>query len=161
MIQLNIVRSVHVIIDAIAQEKSEAVSNSPSDHAPVQPDLLKLKMRLAPLLQVEQALTRRLAPEGGFTEEDTALHGREASYADRSQLVKEVAINSTCAWKEAFGKSSSSSQKDEEASYGHDSSDPSILLNACAQDMQMLWNDLTVKALLKRQNILMEEVAGL
>ncbi|KAG5339835.1 hypothetical protein C0989_003404 [Termitomyces sp. Mn162] len=126
----------------------------------VQTDLLKLKMRLAPLLQVEHALTRRLAPEGGFAEEEAILHDREASYADRSHLVREVAINSTCAWKEILGTSSRTSEKNEETPDGHNSSDPSILLNACAQDMQILWNDSTVKTLLKRNNIHMEEVAG-
>ncbi|KNZ76965.1 Guanine nucleotide-binding protein alpha-4 subunit [Termitomyces sp. J132] len=160
VIQLNIVRSVHVIIDAITHERIDAVSWSLPDHVPVQTDLLKLKMRLAPLLQVEHALTRRLAPEGGFAEEEAILHDREASYADRSHLVREVAINSTCAWKEILGTSSRTSEKNEETPDGHNSSDPSILLNACAQDMQILWNDSTVKTLLKRNNIHMEEVAG-
>ncbi|KAG6873621.1 hypothetical protein C0995_013552 [Termitomyces sp. Mi166 len=158
VIQLNIVRSVHLILDSITQEKSDAVLRSSPDQAPVQPDLLKLKMRLSPLLQVEQALTRHLTPEGSG-EAEVTLRDRQASYADRSNyLVREVAINST--WKETVVKSSGLSQQVEETSHGHVSRDPSILLNACGQDMQILWNDSTVKTLLKRHNIHMEEVAG-
>lgn len=158
MIQLNIVRSVHVILDAIIQEGNDAVL---PDHLPIRTDLLKLKMRLAPLLQVEQALIQRLTPERS-TETETTLHDREASYADRSKhLVKEVAINSTRAWKETFDQSSCSNKLSEKASDAHNSSDPSVVLNACVQDIQILWNDSSVKTLLKGHNIHMEEVAGL
>ncbi|KAG6884791.1 hypothetical protein C0993_008281 [Termitomyces sp. T159_Od127] len=156
VIQLNIVRSVHVILEAIMQERSDVES---PDYTPVQTDLLKLKMRLAPLLQVEQALIQRLTPEGS-TETEATLH--EASYADRSKnLLREIAINSTRAWKETLCRPSRSDQQNEKASEAHDSGDPSIVLNACAQDIQILWNDSLVRTLLKEHNIHMEEVAGL
>ncbi|KAG6879835.1 hypothetical protein C0992_010793 [Termitomyces sp. T32_za158] len=159
VIQLNIVRSVHVILDAIMQERCDAES---PDHAPVQTDLLELKMRLAPLLQVEQALIQRLTPVGS-TETEATLHDYEGSYAERSKdLVREVAINSTCAWKETFGTSSSSNQgQSEKTSDAHHSSNPSMVLDACAQDIQRLWNNSSVRTLLKGHNIHMEEVAGL
>ncbi len=65
---------------------------------------LKLKLRLAPLVQVEEALIRRLTPAGSGELEATRLRAY-GSHADRARaLEKEVAVNSQFAWKGTFHK---------------------------------------------------------
>ncbi|KAG6907740.1 hypothetical protein DXG01_007540 [Tephrocybe rancida] len=131
--------------------------NSVDHSTQLESDLLKLKMRLAPLLQVEQVLIRRLAPDGPG-EAETMLHNHDSSYADLSKsLIEEVAVNSTRTWKETVN--ALTPQPAEQPSGWDDPNDPGVVLNACSQDMQLLWNDLTVRTLLKNQSIHMEQMA--
>ncbi|KAG6855890.1 hypothetical protein H0H87_009688 [Tephrocybe sp. NHM501043] len=160
VVQLNIVRSVHLILDAITQPNTELHSDLDQLGA-ISPDLLKLKLRLRPLLQIEQVLIRRLTPEGS-AERETPPHNHHSSKTvDRpDSLNEEVAIHSARPWKEI---SSGALQRADRAKDWtlNDPHDPGIILSACAQDMMLLWNNPTVRALLKARNIHMEEVAGL
>lgn len=68
-------------------------------HPPLTAEHLKLKLRLSPLIQVEEALIRKLTPEGSGEFEATQLRAN-GSHADRARaLDKEVAVNSQFAWK--------------------------------------------------------------
>jgi hypothetical protein len=57
VIQLNVVRSVRMIVDTItiAHQAGEG-------YPPLGPEQLKLKMKLTPLLRIEDALIEKLAP---------------------------------------------------------------------------------------------------
>ncbi|KAF8067667.1 guanine nucleotide binding protein, alpha subunit [Lyophyllum atratum] len=166
IIQLNVVRSVHLILDAMTRAQIEAQSPSSSDGSTYQPELsqelLKLQMRLSPLLQVEQALIRRLTPVGGATNQ--TLLNPDTSYADRSKsLAREVAIQSGSAWKGAVTKllsGDSARSFSEPTTNWNDPNDPGVVLNACAQDISLLWSDPMVKQLLNRQKLRLEEMAG-
>lgn len=121
MIHLNVVRSIRIILDAMTEAQMAqgqpltpsspraSSSRSPSDasmraHPPLTADHLKLKMRLSPLLQIEQALVRKLTPPGSAEFEATHLaQASNVGYVERLRQ-KEVAVNSLFAWKGIFGR---------------------------------------------------------
>ncbi|GLB39250.1 putative G-alpha-domain-containing protein [Lyophyllum shimeji] len=166
VIQLNVVRSIHLILDAMSRAHAEAQARqSHSDYQPrLSQELLTLQMRLAPLLQVEQALTRRLTPLGCGESEATLLNPN-SSYADRSKsFAKEIAINSSSPWKGAitrlFGGDTDAPSSNEHSNNWNDPNDPAVVLHACVQDMALLWNDPMVKKLLEKQKLRLQEMAG-
>ena len=138
--------------------------SSQGGHLRLGPELLKIKMRLSPLLQVEQVLTRRLTPMGSGESEPTQFN-QNTSYAERSRnLIKEVAVNSTAQWKNAFTRLLAGETDSKESfveSDEDDPNDPGIVLNACSEDMARLWCDPTIRQLLVKQNLRLEEMAGL
>jgi len=167
VIQLNVVRSIHLILGAIthAQAASQSLSSddSPDDLPQLNPELWTVKMRLAPLLQVEQVLARRLTPLDSGESEPTQL---DLSYAEPSRnVLRELAVNSTVQWKNAVSrllKSESEGQdfdSEQDINWG-DPNDPGLVLHACFADMAQLWGDPTIHKLLEKQNIRLEEMAG-
>ncbi|KAI0711310.1 G-protein alpha subunit [Earliella scabrosa] len=180
VVHLNVVRSIRIILDAMADAQLQQyhinaspirthppdLSRSPSGsslstryrHSPLTAEHLKLKLRLAPLVQVEEALIRRLTPAGSGELEATQLRAY-GSHADRARaLEKEVAVNSQFAWKGVFNKMLSRNSGDD-ADY-NDPDDPSRILHACAEDMITLWSDPTIKAMLCSQGIRLEDMPG-
>lgn len=128
------------------------------------PDLLKLKMRLSPLLSVEEALTRTLAPSGSSELEATRLI--PLRYSSRSNTPpKEPSVYAGALWKGALGRLMSNDRgndaDDREEVVWDDPKDPGLVLHACAADMTQLWNDPTVRKLLEVQRLRLEEMAGL
>jgi len=126
---------------------------------------LKLKMRLSPLQQVEEALLRRLAPAGSPDFEATHL----ASLTDLPYSVRsangshEVAVNSLTPWKNAFNRlipTPRLSVQTHDIDFD-DSKDPGVVLQACSDDMVTLWNDATVKELLQARRLRLQDMAGL
>ncbi|KAF8906474.1 guanine nucleotide-binding protein alpha-4 subunit [Gymnopilus junonius] len=185
VIQLNIVRSIRLILDLITEAHAHASGDaSPAqistgfprlltesaDSPPIQtqskvtPDLLKLRMRLLPLQQVEESLLRKMTPAGSAEFEATHLSPMtNRPYKGRSGKFKEVAINSTAQWKGAFGRliATARASMDSAADIDfEDPNDPGVILNACAEDISKLWNDPTVKSLLKAHRIRLESMSG-
>jgi guanine nucleotide-binding protein subunit alpha len=84
-------------------------------------------------------------------------------YKLRQGKFREIAINSTAQWKGAFGRliATARASMDSGADIDFDdSNDPGVILNACAEDIIKLWNDPTVKILLKAQKIRLESMPG-
>jgi len=160
VIQLNVVRSIHLILDAMTKAQTTAHSTASRDslnnQVQLSPELLKLKMRLSRLLEVEQVLTRRLTPSGSGESEATQLgHSKNG--------VKELTINAASQWKNTFTRllsGESSSDEEEEVIDWDDPNDPSVILNACSEDMISLWSNPVVQQLLEKQNIRLEDMAG-
>lgn len=187
MIQLNVVRSFHLILDAItrAQKALQSASSSSIEDLPqIPPELLKLKLKLAPLLAVEGVLIRRLTPDGSGETEATQLtrsHGGTNSQngngdagapsgvglgGTKSSIVKEVAVNSTKPWKDTFNKLVHGEGQRESFESGDgidwdDPEDPGRVLHELSDEMIKLWNDPITQLLLEKQNIRMQELAGL
>ena len=114
IIQLNVVRSVQVILDVIER----AQNRRPSGQLPASPvvgeglQALALKTRLSLRLRhVEEILMQRLVP------------GAKSGTAE----------------------------------YDH----PAVVLHSLAEDMKALWKDETAQALLARENLRLQEGAGL
>ena len=142
MIHLNVVRSIRIILDAVTEAQTgqaqqispssprPSSSRTPSDVSaracpPFTADPLKLKMRLSPLLQVEQALVRKLTPPGSAEFEATHLaQVSNVGYVERMRQ-KEVAVNSLFAWKGVFGRLLSDSR----ASVDIDWDDPEVCVS--------------------------------
>lgn len=174
IIQLNVVRSIHVILDAMTRAQQSQydpsapdINSSPPFHhvelpemPHFEPELLKLKLRLAPLLRLEDVLIRRLTPAGSAEYEATQFPTLNTT----KTLVREVAINSTMAWKEVFSRlkpGDRDSFDSEQVIDWEDPNDPGRVLHECAEDMKKLWEHKTVQELLERQNLRLEEMAGL
>ncbi|TFY67101.1 hypothetical protein EVJ58_g1830 [Rhodofomes roseus] len=197
VIHLNVVRSIHIILEAMAEAQNAQAqpstptgghpsrSRTPSDsstrvYPPLTAEHLKLKMRLSPLLQVEQALIRKLTPPGSAEFEATHLaQASNVSYLERIRQ-KEVAVNSLFAWKGVFGRLLSDS-RDADSGDGIDWNDPQAssevvsltiallmrqwqdpgrIIHACGEDMIRLWNDETIRSLLQIQGIRLEDRPG-
>ncbi|KAG6334849.1 hypothetical protein ID866_4239 [Astraeus odoratus] len=178
IIQINVVQSIHTILDLISRAHaashsitapnpssanhaihgSSSTSSHTSSHKeypPLTAEHLKLKMRLAPLIQVEAALLRKILPPGQACHADDTLH--------------EVCVNSSnTGWKGAFNRllSNNGGNKD-----GCDSvvdavdwpgaDGPGVVLHACAEDMKRLWTDPIIKRLMHVEKMRPEEMAGL
>jgi guanine nucleotide-binding protein subunit alpha len=122
------------------------------DYPPLTADHQKLKMRLSPLIQVEESLVRKLTLTGA------------SQYVDNGRRAKEVCVNSTTGWKDAFGRLVRDARESLESEFlidWNDPSDPGVVLHACAEDIKRLWNDPVIQRLLEMRKLRVEEVAGL
>ncbi|KAJ7910675.1 guanine nucleotide binding protein, alpha subunit [Mycena leptocephala] len=179
IVQLNVVRSIHVILDVItrAQKRAAGPAVAPSastadldetsapDSPIVDNDLATLKLRLSPLIRVEEVLMQRLIPSGPDRSDGARLAQlTNVPYAERPRAVnREVAVNSANQWKDVFKRlvgGDSESFDSERAVDWEDPSDPGVVLYQLAEDMKALWNNATVQALLVRQNLRLQEAAG-
>lgn len=112
VIQLNVVRSIHIILDAITQPshsrpRKEGTSNSsspmsgdiplPGDLSEIDLELLEIRSRLSPLLQVEDLLTRHLTPIDQNEVGTIAL-------LPFKHIPTELAVNSTVPWRQRFDR---------------------------------------------------------
>lgn len=117
VIQLNVVRSIHIILDSLTQPTQPRVraltkdgtSNSSSplsgelplpDLSDIDPELLDIRSRLSPLLQVEDLLTRQLTPMDYSEVGTTQL----APVYPLKHIPTELAVNSAVPWKQRFDR---------------------------------------------------------
>ncbi|KAF9447682.1 G-alpha-domain-containing protein [Macrolepiota fuliginosa MF-IS2] len=157
IIQLNVVQSFHLIMDAMDQAQRGAAGGEEIDHTtknfpPLTTEHLRLKQRLLPLLQIEDALIQRLSP---VSSKQRALEGPRLSF-------KEVAVNSSSAWKECFQKllkNDRDTDKDSVVDWD-DPTDPGRVLHACSEDMICLWSDPVIQQLLVKLKLRMQEHTG-
>ncbi|KAJ7787141.1 guanine nucleotide binding protein, alpha subunit [Mycena olivaceomarginata] len=168
IVQLNVVRSIHVILDVITRAQNrrpttgeDAVPDSPV----VDDDLAALKMRLSPLIRVEEILMQRLIPIGPDKSDAARLAQlTNIPYSELPRNVnREVAVHSANPWKDVFKRlvgSDNESFDSEKAIDWEDPTDPGVVLHALAEDMKALWNNRTVQGLLERQNLRLQEAAG-
>ena len=176
-------RSIRLILDIVSEAHATTAGNitpirtsqrhltdsidlfPPQTRPAVTSELLKLRMRLLPLQQVEEVLLRKMTPAGSAEFEATHLSPMtNVPYRARQGKFKEIAINSTAQWKGAFGRliATARASLDSAADIDfEDPKDPGVILNACAEDIAKLWNDPIVRALLKAQNIRLESMSGL
>ncbi|KIK95545.1 hypothetical protein PAXRUDRAFT_826893 [Paxillus rubicundulus Ve08.2h10] len=177
VIQLNVVQSIHAILDLMskAHASSHGLSSSSSnpyaassssrpttahkDYPQLTPEHLKLKMRLAPLIQVEASLIRKLLPPG---QADLATHTTPSALPSQ----QEVSVNSSISWKGAFnrlmGNSGNPRDSCESADFINwsDPEDAGVVLHACSEDMIKLWGDPTIRNLMEIEKMRPEEMAG-
>lgn len=170
--QLNVARSIRIILEAMTETQKphggSPRSSSPKptpDFPTLSSELLRLKMRLLPLQQVEENLLRRLSSAASSQLEATHLSPvTNIPYSSKAGKQKEITVNSTSQWKDAFGRllttARTSFQSIEHIDF-EDPNDPGVVLHACADDMIQLWNDPTIKALLSARKQRLEDMAGL
>ena len=136
---------------------------TPTVYPELDPELLRLKTRLQPVLGVEELLIRRLTEDSGETE------ATQLDTINRSRSVlKEVAVNASLQWKGAFAKHHYRQERGDQESIDssaavdwEDPNDPGIVLNECAEDIKRLWRHPTIQEMLSKQNLRLEEMAGL
>ncbi|KIK39342.1 hypothetical protein CY34DRAFT_808411 [Suillus luteus UH-Slu-Lm8-n1] len=161
VIQLNVVQSIHAILDLMSKAHSSAhnppissqPNTAPKEYPPLNPDHLKLKMRLAPLLQVEAALMKKLLPNGHVP--------LSSNPAQSFPTQQEISVNSSASWKNTFNRLMGRNSCDSaDLIDWSDPDDPGVVLNACAEDMKRLWTDPVIQALMKVEKMRPEEMAG-
>ncbi|THG94874.1 hypothetical protein EW026_g6679 [Hermanssonia centrifuga] len=184
VVLLNVVRSIRVILEAIADvqalhnaspsaspmlqsrtlpgsrpSSSPSSPTSPADDVPrLTADHLKLRMRLLPLLQVEEVLIRKLTPPGSIEYEATSL--TQITNIPTSLKEKEVVVNSQFAWKGLFNRFTNRENGDAESINWDDPDDPGKIIHACGEDMIHLWADPTVQKVLEYQKIRLQDLPG-
>ncbi|KAJ6454349.1 guanine nucleotide binding protein, alpha subunit [Mycena sanguinolenta] len=169
IIQLNVIRSLRIILDALVVHSStrdfqpsphSSYSSYASTSSSLRPDsdLLALRARLLTVLDSEETLKRRIAtPDdlGPPSPSSTRLHRR---------INKEIAVNSSVAWKHVFMRDANVLSRDsidtQNAVDWEAEDDPGPVLHARSEDMKRLWGHPTVRAILDRQGIRLQETAG-
>ncbi|KAJ6558485.1 guanine nucleotide binding protein, alpha subunit [Mycena vulgaris] len=168
VVHLNVVRSIRLIIGALAEAEAFTASGTspgPDEEAypTLTPELLTLKMRLLPLHQVEEALLGKLTPGANLKAFESSLSPLTNLPQSTRGTAQEVSINSATPWKGAFSRLMNNvrtSVDGPEVDEPQDSRDARQLLHACSEDMIRLWNDPTVKAVLKVHRLRLEDMAG-
>lgn len=147
-------------------EAQTQLLNPSDDSSPIYPALtpehLKLKMRLSPLVHVEEALWRKLSPERTLDFE--ATHLSSITNIPHYSEQKEWSVNSSTPWKTAFTRFLSNGRDSVDSGTDidfNDPSDPAVILHNCAEDMIRLWNDPTIKDLLRAHRLRLEDMPGL
>jgi len=172
VVQVNLIRSVRIILDTIDDVTSHAsrpgsTSSLDDDGLPaVGPNVLRLKARLLPLKQVEEMLLRKMTPlDSPDLEPVYMIDPPQLPCQSRARKIREIVVSPNSSWKTAFVKlvanARSSTDSCDSAVFVNDPNDPSVLLHSCAEDIIQLWTDSTVRAMLIAQRIRLEEMSGL
>ncbi|KAJ3747882.1 guanine nucleotide binding protein, alpha subunit [Lentinula detonsa] len=177
VIQLNVVRSIHIILDAmthpsqsrhnhraVTKEIVSSTSSSPlsgeiplpEDTSEIEPELIEIRSRLSALLQIEDLLTRRLTPKDYSEVGTTQL----APAYPLKHVQTELAINSSVPWKQRFDRLVGKGDTERMIIDWDDPNDPGKTLHACGEDMIRLWKHPLVQQMLEKQNLRLEEMAG-
>lgn len=164
VIHLNLVRSVNFILDSLAIFHPASSSSSTSSR-PLSPalndDLRRLSMRLAPLRQVEETLTKRLC---GSTPSSPQLNTSPPMPRYNQDRASEVSVRSGSGWKKLnrFRRPSNSTVTvPMTASDGVEDLKALRIISACRDDMVSLWADQAVQSVLSNQDVLLEDQSGL
>lgn len=191
VIQLNLIRSINTIVDALAEELSaqqalpprQSSQSSDEGHSSVTDQLtipqdrrgtlMKLRMRLTPLRQVEADLKARLGAGTDEITEASLMSGAEAMMAtpfddstyptpSRRFSPRDVVVKSHTAWK---AREKARKEKDRPPTVrptspgsASDSRDSATeVLASCADDMSVLWLDPVVREIIRRRRLLSQQ----
>jgi len=162
VIQLNIVRSIRVIIDTISDAHRNAVlSEDESDgeeELPLPDSLIAIKERLRPLKHIENLLVAKLIPSN---EAEASYLGNRPDFISSSKNRKnqEVFIRPGKGWHGALLRGVRPSSA---GNAGLETPDETqCILDSCCPDMIVLWQNPTIRAILERRKVRLEELPGL
>lgn len=165
MIQLNIVRSVRIIIDTISDVHRAAVlsdDESDGDEEFLPSDqLVAIKERLKPLRHIENILVAKLMPPN---EADATHIGNRPDVISSSKNRKdpEIFVRPGKGWHGTLLRGIRSARPTSAGSTGMETPDDTqCVLNSCCDDMVALWQNPSVRAILQRRKIRLEELPGL
>ncbi|EPS97641.1 hypothetical protein FOMPIDRAFT_1024939 [Fomitopsis schrenkii] len=143
VIQLNLVRSVNVILAYLTKSSAAAAAASPRFSKP-KDDLRWLKMRLAPLRQVEVILNRLLGVSAGEGGSPT-----EVEMNWDSDKLSEVAVGSDFGWRTLIR-----TEKARPTSrFWDDLDDARKIMEACRDDIVAMCQDKLVQGVLDEEGI--------
>jgi len=161
VIQLNVVRSIRVIIETISDAHKSSVLSSGEDseddgNSLFTKDLEFLTTRLLPLRHIENLLIAKLAPPN----EDEATHlGFSGSHKQRGG--QEVFVRPGVGWHGALIKSHKNGRPMSAGNAGIETPDePQSVLHSCRHDIMALWQNTDVHTILKRRKVRLEELPG-
>jgi guanine nucleotide-binding protein G(i) subunit alpha len=156
VIHLNLVRSVNFVLDLLENPRPTRRTSPPAEvEHPRSPngklnsnDLRFLKMRLAPLREVEQILTRRFCPPDIETDASGQYH---------KDCASEVRVRGLSGWKSLL----TNRRSPQNPAASDDSEGSQRVIEACKDDMASLWEDPVVQAKLKKLNVRLQDQSGL
>ena len=176
VIQLNVVRSIRTILDAISDVRrrelpvssaSEGSDDESDERARLPMHLENIMMRLLPLRHIESLLIAKLVPPN----EEEAIHlgicqgdGDGMCTIHRHHHHHEIFVRPGATWKGGmlnkartqYGRPLSA------GTTGQETQDESQLaLHQCRDDMIALWHDPTVRDILRKRKMRLEESPGL
>ena len=165
MIQLNIVRSIRIIIDTISDVHRTAVlsedeSDGEEEFLPSD-ELVAVKARLQPLRHIENILVAKLAPPNEA--EATHLGNRpDIISSSKNRKDQEIFVRPGMGWHGALLRGVRSSRPASAGSTGLETPDDTqCMLDSCCDDMVALWRNPSVRAILQRRKVRLEESPGL
>lgn len=170
-------RSIRLILDAISDVRrrelplssaSEASDDESDERARLPLHLEAIAMRLLPLRHIEALLIAKLVPPT----EDEPTHlgvyaGDAAAAAAAAGLHRyphhEIFVRPGATWKGGMlHKARSLGRPLSAGTTGQETQDESqVALHECRDDMMALWNDRTVRDVLRKRKIRLEESPGL
>lgn len=164
VIQLNVVRSIRVIIETISDAHKSSVLSSGEDseddgNSLFTKDLEFLTTRLLPLRHIENLLIAKLAPPN----EDEATH-LGVSTGQKQRGGQEVFVRPGVGWHGALIKShrNGTGRPMSAGNAGIETPDePQSVLHSCRHDIMSLWQNADVHTILKRRKVRLEELPGL
>lgn len=165
MIQLNIVRSIRLILDTISDVHRNAVlsedESDGQDEFQLSDKLLAIKERLKPLRHVENILVTKLLPPNEA--EATSLGTRpDIISSSQSRKDQEIFVRPGKGWHGALLRGTRPSRPTSAGSTGLETPDDTqYVLGSCRPDMIALWQHPTVRAILQRRKLRLEESPGL
>ncbi|KAJ7660034.1 guanine nucleotide binding protein, alpha subunit [Mycena rosella] len=155
VIHLNLVRSVNFVLGLLEIRHPSTYSHDQqptSSDSPLSGHLRRLSLSLAPLRQVEESLSNRIA--GSRPPEDI-------SEADRYNPAKasEISLRSGSGWTAflRFRRGSTSTDRNDKA----EETQTRRILSACAADIMTLWAAPEVQQGLRDREITLQEQSGL
>jgi hypothetical protein len=173
VIQLNILRSVNTILNALHDEMNglPLADDDDSGEMPIDTSHLQfsdkhqlLKLRLGPLRRVETDLKRRL---GAGAEEDqapfspvtmnTAFTESEAGKLPKRR-PQEFFVRS---WRNALEKSDGIPKPTSPRHNGDERDESTEVIARCRDDMKALWEDRVVKEVMSKRRLRLEDSAEL
>ncbi|KAI6001591.1 G-alpha-domain-containing protein [Pisolithus orientalis] len=175
VIQLNVVRSVRTILDAVSTVRppptppsndiQSPAEDSDDDTIYVPHDIEVLKMRLSPLHHVEAVLIAKLIPP---SQDDSWAPMTASSAGDqRWHHSQEIFVRpGATSWKGVLAKSFPCPTSvrpnsiDDASSTGVTRDEAQQVLHACCGDIISLWNNRFVRQLLTKRKIRLEEAPG-
>jgi len=164
VIQLNIVRSILIIIDTISDVHRNAVlsedESDGDDESPLSDELVALKERLKPLRHIENILVAKLVPPNEA--EATHLGNRpDIISSSHNRKGQEIFVRPGIGWHSALLRGARSSRPASAGTTGLETPDDTqCVLDSFRTDMITLWRNPTVRAILQRRKVRLEEFPG-
>ncbi|KAG1815100.1 guanine nucleotide binding protein, alpha subunit [Suillus subaureus] len=171
VIQLNIVRSVRTILDALSDVRLPTLDSGGEDSDDggdnIPQELEMLQMRLTPLRHIEALLIAKLIPP---TEDEaasiigssaiSAYHSHRSRSSERSWRAQEVFVRPGATWKGALAKSTRARPVSLGNTGMQTRDEAQEVIHSCSYDIMALWNDRLVREVLRRRKIRLEESSG-
>jgi hypothetical protein len=165
VIQLNLVRSIRLIVDTISEvHRSAILSEDESDgeeEFQLSDKLLAITDRLKPLRHIENILVTKLVPPNEA--EATSLGSRpDIISSSQSRKDQEIFVRPGKGWHGTLLRGARSFRPTSAGSTGLETPDDAqCVLDSCRPDMIALWRNPTVRAILQRRKVRLEELPGL
>lgn len=171
VIQLNIVRSVRTILDALSDLRLPTFDSGGEDSddggANIPQELEMLQMRLTPLRHIEALLIAKLIPPSEDEAASvigssaiSAYHSHRSRSSERSWRAQEVFVRPGATWKGALAKSTRSRPVSLGNTGMQTRDEAQDVIHSCSYDIMALWNDRLVREVLRRRKIRLEESPG-